>query len=61
MKKGAWASVGSKKEKEGKEKQRKEKEKKKKIDKMNQMKKEAWKTIDMLVTEGEKPFWYGFK
>ena len=25
------------------------------------MKKEAWKTIDMLVTEGMRPFWYGFK
>jgi hypothetical protein len=39
----------------------KEEEKEKKIEKINRMKKEAKKTIDMLVTEGGRPFWYGFK
>ena len=60
MKKGArtLSKVG---EKGNKDNQAKEKEKEKKTERLNQTKKEAWKTIDMLVSEGKKPFWYGFK
>jgi hypothetical protein len=39
----------------------KEDEKEKKTEKEKRMKNEALKTIDMLVTEGRRPFWYGFK
>ena len=38
-----------------------EKEKEERIGKVNRTKKEAWKTIDMFVTKGRRPFWYGFK
>ena len=60
MKKETHTNKKSVKRKE-KNKQTKEEEKEKKIEKTNRMKKEAWKTIDMLVTEGMRPFWYGFK
>jgi hypothetical protein len=60
MKKGARAR-GKSKEKIKKDKQAKEEVKEQKTEKANQMKKEALKTINMLVTEGGRPFWYGFK
>ena len=60
MKRGACANV-KKKEKKDKNKLAKEVKKEKKAERSNQMKREAWKTIDMLVTEGGRPFWYGFK
>src|ERR1043165_619794 len=60
MKKGVRTSEKLEKRK-GKSKQTKKEEKEKKIKKPNRMKKEAWKTINMLVTEGARPFWYGFK
>ena len=60
MKKGVRTSEKLEKRK-GKSKQTKEEEKEKKIGKPNRIKKEAWKTINMLVTKGGRPFWYSFK
>jgi len=60
MKKGARTKRRSGK-KTKRNKRTKEEEKEKKAEKINRMKKEAWKSIDMLVTEGGRPFWYGFK
>ena len=41
--------------------QEREEIKKREAEKMNREKKEAWKAIEMLVTKGERPFWFGFK
>ena len=60
MKRGACASVKEKGKKD-KNKLVKELEREKRAERSNQMKKEAWKTIDMLITEGGRSFWYGFK
>ena len=41
--------------------QEREEMKERQIEKVNQEKKEAWKSVEMLVTKGERPFWFGFK
>ena len=60
MKKGV-RTKGKINKKKRKNQQTREEEKEKKTEKVNQMKKEALKTINMLVTEEKRPFWYSFK
>ena len=55
MKKGTRARKKAKKRTK-KDKQAKEEEKERKTEKADQVKKEALKTINMLVTEGGRPF-----